>query len=162
MEDLVHRLDRWLADHAPKLLASMNQPAPDKGGPWSRLERELGFTLPEDFHALYAVHNGQRPDRPGVFDGLPWLSLDHALERYLDGDLGADAWPDTWVPLAGDATHTLVVDYGEAPAPVVLVDQDGVPDQVARTLRGYLTTVVTELEEGRRRLVDKRGLVRVD
>lgn len=161
MQDLARRLDAWLAIHAPAIHASLMPPAPDKGGPWARLEGELGFTVPEDFRALYAVHNGQREKRPGVFDGLPWLSLDRVLERYRDddGELGADAWPDAWVPFAGDATDTLVVDFGEAPAPVLRVDADGVPEQLAATLRGYVAAVVTGAEAGKRHVVDKRGLV---
>ncbi len=117
-----------------------------QGGPWSRLEGELGFTLTEDFHALYAAHNGQRLKGPGLFDGLRWLTLDQVLERYRDddGDHGAADWPDAWVPLAGDATRTLVVDFGEAPAPVLLVDRDGVGEPLAATLRGYLTKVVDD------------------
>lgn len=160
MKDLLDRLDAWLAAHAPTVAASLQAPAPAKGGPWSRLEGELGFTLPEDFRHLYAAHNGQRLKAPGVFDGLRWLSIDQVLERYRDddGDVGGADWPDAWVPLAGDRTHTIVVDYGEAPAPVLRVDPDGVPEPLAATLRGYLAGLVADLEAGRRRLAD-RGVV---
>lgn len=158
---LFDRLDAWLAAHAPTIAASLQAPAPAKGGPWSRLEGELGFTLPEDFHALFAAHNGQRVKGPGLFEGLRWLSLDQVLERYRDddGEHGAADWPDGWVPLAGDATHTIVVDFGEAPAPVMLVDRDGIAAPLAATLRGYLTKVVDDAAAGRRQLVADRGLV---
>jgi SMI1 / KNR4 family (SUKH-1) len=161
MEECIRRFEQWLAAHAPTVFETLKSPAPDKGGPWSRFERELGFTLPEDFRALYAAHNGQRPGRPGVFDGLRWLGLDEALDRYCDeeGEHGADAWPASWVPFAGDDQFTLVVDYGEAPAPVLRVDRDGVAEQLAATLRGYLSNLVSEAEAGRRRLVPGRGLV---
>ena len=161
VKDLLDRLDAWLAAHAPAIATSLQPPAPAKGGPWSRLEGELGFTLTEDFHALYAAHNGQRLKGPGLFDGLRWLTLDQVLERYRDddGDHGAADWPDAWVPLAGGATRTLVVDFGEAPAPVLLVDRDGVGEPVAATLRGYLTKVVDDATAGRRQLVAGRGLI---
>ncbi|MBK7075675.1 MAG: hypothetical protein IPH44_25625 [Myxococcales bacterium] len=110
-----------------------------------------------------AVRRAQRAaaEGPRLFDGLRWLTLDQVLERYRDddGDHGAADWPDAWVPLAGDATRTLVVDFGEAPAPVLLVDRDGVGEPLAATLRGYLTKVVADATAGRRQLVPGRGLV---
>ena len=58
MKDLLDRLDAWLAAHAPTVAASLQAPAPAKGGPWSRLEGELGEASDDHGEAVAADEEG--------------------------------------------------------------------------------------------------------
>jgi cell wall assembly regulator SMI1 len=60
MDEIWDRIEAWLAQHAPAVLAGLNGPATEQE--LDATERALGVTLPEDVRASYRRHNGQ-PDR---------------------------------------------------------------------------------------------------
>ncbi|MBA4536577.1 SMI1/KNR4 family protein [Bacillus aquiflavi] len=46
------------------------------------VEKEMNVTFPEDLRALYLTHNGEKQSGPGLFFGLPFLSLDEMLTEW--------------------------------------------------------------------------------
>ncbi|MGG3836957.1 SMI1/KNR4 family protein [Paenibacillus thiaminolyticus] len=62
------------------MAASLNPPATEIG--LREAEEELGFSLPAELRELYLLHNGESEDGPGLFFGLPFLSLDGMLTEW--------------------------------------------------------------------------------
>lgn len=46
------------------------------------VEQKMGITFPDDVKALYLIHNGEKDDGPGLFFGLPFLSLEDMLAEW--------------------------------------------------------------------------------
>ncbi len=81
-----------LREELPELGRSLNPPAAEEE--LLKAEQELGFSLPAELRELYLTHNGEKEDGPGLFFGLPFLSLDamlaewriwEALEEQMEG-----------------------------------------------------------------------------
>ena len=120
MQALWGRLERWLADNAPQLLASLGPPASE--AQLVTLEESLAITLPADVRASYSIHDGQRVDAGALIGGRHLLSLAGILhewtvwEEILDsgafngisgeptGHVRADWWHPRWIPLTDDDT----------------------------------------------------------
>ncbi|AVK84489.1 SMI1/KNR4 family protein [Lysinibacillus sp. B2A1] len=47
-----------------------------------KVEKEMGIKFPDDIRALYLMHNGETEDGPGLFFGLPFLSLNDVLQEW--------------------------------------------------------------------------------
>lgn len=45
-------------------------------------EKEMNITFPDDLRALYLVHDGEKESGPGLFFGLPFLSLADMLSEW--------------------------------------------------------------------------------
>jgi cell wall assembly regulator SMI1 len=113
MEQTWQKFETWLANNWPEGLTSLNPPASDEQ--ISRLEAQLGATLPADFVACLKVHNGQN-GFSSVFDGVEFLSCEEIYSQWtvwkdlLDGgefkgissepDQGIknDWWNSKWIP----------------------------------------------------------------
>lgn len=63
-------------------------------------EAKMGVAFPDDLKALYLTHNGEMESGPGLFFGLPFLSLDDMLSEW-----------QTWVELSGDAELDAIESY---------------------------------------------------
>lgn len=98
-------------------------------------EQEIGYSLPDDVRALYALGDGQEsPDEVGgplLFPAHSFCSLARGLEAWRRGPAGA-GWP-----LAEDGRgHVLRVDPDTADR--VVSDDDGGPRVLAPDLVAYL------------------------
>ena len=69
MRDLWDRLESYLREHAPAVLATLNPPASD--AQIRDAERRLARKLPPDLLASLKVHDGQRQDR------MPLIPAEH-------------------------------------------------------------------------------------
>ncbi|TKH08610.1 SMI1/KNR4 family protein, partial [Bacillus wiedmannii] len=45
-------------------------------------ESEMGIAFPDELRNLYLAHNGEDKSGPGLFFGLPFLSLDEVLDEW--------------------------------------------------------------------------------
>jgi len=80
MKQLVQEIIELMWEDLPQLAASLNPPATQEE--LRNAEEELGFALPSELRELYLIHNGQKEDGPGLFFGLPFLSLDDMLAEW--------------------------------------------------------------------------------
>lgn len=46
------------------------------------VENEMGISFPDELRNLYLAHNGEDKSGPGLFFGLPFLSLDEVLDEW--------------------------------------------------------------------------------
>ncbi|MBP3953781.1 SMI1/KNR4 family protein [Gemmata sp. G18] len=133
LETAWDRIHRWLAAHAPVVLASLGPPATDEH--LQRAETEMGVVLPDDVKACYRIHDGQRviptpvsywPDlkcAPSFLYGHRWHSLAgvtdywHTLHDLRGefaevkgaprGPIRKDWWHAKWIPLTRDSAGDL-------------------------------------------------------
>lgn len=74
--DSWERIEAWLEEHAPSIRATLRKPA--KQSDLRKLEKAIGFSLPDSFCESWLIHDGQNPyidpeddlRVPGVFFGL--------------------------------------------------------------------------------------------
>lgn len=100
------RYERWLAEHRPDYLASL-QPGLSDFTAW---ESELERTLPASFKALYSWRNGSTSVGEGFLGGR-FLSMQGSLEEWRKHSGKARAreglyrvegwWSPAWVPFVG-------------------------------------------------------------
>src|SRR5262245_7507744 len=140
--DVIHD---WLDRNDPEMRQYLNGPADPAA--FAALEREAGVRLPDDFKASYRIHDGsansRRPYRVcRVIAGLPLLALKDVRREWKtwakyasDEDLLEDLNPDYraspegavkavyadrgWVPLAGEESHYLALDFAPGPRGIV-------------------------------------------
>lgn len=86
------------------------------------VESEMGISFPDELRMLYLAHNGEDKSGPGLFFGLPFLSLDEVLDEWRifkkvedGGPLDFDAYSiptkyikeqyvnKKWIPIGNDA-----------------------------------------------------------
>ncbi len=184
MEELWKRMDSWLADNAPEVLAALNPGATDEE--IRAAEEAMGVTLPEDFRASYRIHNGQRHDAggTGIFEAETFLSLERIVENWrgwkqvrdagrFDGiqsepeaGIRADWWNPKWIPFTHDGcgNHDCL-DLDPAPdgeiGQVISMWHDDVERSIlASSFREYVEQFVDDLEAGEYVLFDEyEGLV---
>ncbi|WP_240421849.1 leucine-rich repeat domain-containing protein [Paenibacillus periandrae] len=80
MKQLLQEIIELLQGDLPQLAASLNPPATEEE--LRKAEAELGFDLPSELRELYLIHNGEKEGGPGLFFGLPFLSLDDMLAEW--------------------------------------------------------------------------------
>ncbi|MCS7463833.1 SMI1/KNR4 family protein [Paenibacillus doosanensis] len=80
MKQLLHEITELLQSDLPELAASLNPPASEEE--LRSAEAELGFGLPPELRELYLIHNGEQDGGPGLFMGLPFLSLDGMMAEW--------------------------------------------------------------------------------
>ncbi|CAH8715352.1 SMI1/KNR4 family protein [Paenibacillus melissococcoides] len=76
----MNEITELLREELPELAASLHPPATEME--LRQAEEELGFPLPAELRELYRIHNGESEAGPGLFFGLPFLSLDSMLTEW--------------------------------------------------------------------------------
>lgn len=79
MKHLVQEIIELLRTDLPGLAESLNTPATEEE--LRQTEEELGLSLPSELRELYLIHNGEKAGGPGLFLGLPFLSLGEMLSE---------------------------------------------------------------------------------
>ena len=184
MQAIWHRIETWLAAHAPPLLASLQAGA--QAEEIRRTETVLGVTLPADVKASYRIHNGQAAGSPWLLEEGELLSLAD-IERgwgswkeladagvFADapgkpsGPIRADWWNPRWIPITHDGSgNHLCLDLAPAPGgtPGQLITVWHDDDQrrlVAPSFSAWLTQLADRLEAGIYRYSESEGgLIRI-
>ncbi|GAA4852190.1 hypothetical protein GCM10023310_33790 [Paenibacillus vulneris] len=100
MKQLLQEIIDLLQTDLPELAGALNPPASEEE--LHKAEAEMGFALPAELRELYLVHNGEKDGGPGLFFGLPFLSLDDMLAEWR-----------IWVGLEN---HAMEVEHYSVPA----------------------------------------------
>lgn len=163
--DAWRRIDGYLGEHFPAVLAGL-------GGPASRAEiataeAALGFALPADFTASLAVHRSVQVDgalnsyvRHGDIDELvTWR--DEMVQEYTSGSDRPDdeirrdqEWRRGWIPLdtEGDGS-TVILDLDPGPdgasGQLIYADQGSVNRVLQRSWLRVLRDFAEQLEADR-------------
>lgn len=171
MNEIWDRIEAWLAEHAPAVLAGLNGPASEQE--IDATERALGVTLPEDVRATYRRHNGSNKDGAALFDywGFMPLASIQDISKILndlrtrgdfdgyqnDGNasvMSREWWNPKWVPFAanGSGDH-ICIDLAPGPrghlGQVVEWIHDAAERPIrARDLRTFFSTFAKELKRG--------------
>lgn len=149
------RIDAWLEEHAPEILAQLRSPA--SSDELGKLEKILGRRLPAPIVAAYRAHDGAVEDATTVFGAVRapknalfarfmyWLSIERVREQLaFMKDLGD--WPDDRMPLAEDAGgNMLTVDLtsGEVSA---FDHEDWSSIKLAPDLEAWMTSLADDME----------------
>ncbi|GAB3639061.1 hypothetical protein GCM10027422_46520 [Hymenobacter arcticus] len=179
------RFEAWLAVSAPQLLTELNAGATD--AELGELATTLGTELPADFLAFYRIHNGQKTEASGLFDGEELLSVPRMLDEWTiwndllkggdfegaasmpDAGVRADWWNPLWLPLTHDgAGNHCCLDLSPAPGgacgQIIRMWHDA--DErtlLASSFTEWITRYVTALEAGEYVFSeDYNGIVLVD
>ncbi|NHZ37240.1 SMI1/KNR4 family protein [Massilia rubra] len=107
MNELLDRLQACIASRFPTMAANLNQGAGEAD--LDAFERAIGRPLPASVRALYRWHDGSADKGghyvPGLFFGLPFLSLDDALRHWKrDTDILAECTDEQLASFAADYT----------------------------------------------------------
>ncbi|GJM32146.1 MAG: cell wall assembly protein [Saprospiraceae bacterium] len=118
MQNIFNRFKVWLEANCSSLLEDLGEGASEKD--FKHLENLIGATLPEDFKAIYRVHNGQVYGEAGLLDSQEWLSLEAIEEEWknwkgqhdegafkdkkpvADPEVKPDWWNPLWIPFTYD------------------------------------------------------------
>ena len=164
LQDLLVRLERWLAAHRPRLLQNLRPGANE--AELHMLQARLGRELPAELRTLLAWHNGQNEEFAGRFEE-DWLLMSTeeiaaAREELDQGAVGngeGNGWKPEWIPfLDDDAGNYLFLDTSQ-PAPSVRaywLDLDRQP-QAAVSLTAWLEDFVSAVEAGQYEEDPERG-----
>jgi cell wall assembly regulator SMI1 len=124
IDQLWERIERWLANHAPATLASLNPPA--SADDLTQVETALGRPLPAELTASLRRHNGtDEHRRTGRFALAGYMLLSTSqivarwqmIERLLADRPRSDrdaVWQSHWVPFAASVGADML--YLDQPA----------------------------------------------
>jgi cell wall assembly regulator SMI1 len=171
MDEIWDRIEAWLAQHAPAVLAGLNGPATEQE--LDATERALGVKLPEDVRASYRRHNGQPDSKNSLLGGWDFMRLDRirAIWKMLTelfaqdqfkgfrNDASAsimsrDWWNPKWVPFAenGSGDHYCIDlapgKRGKLGQVVLWYHDDGTRPILARDLRAFFSDFAKQLKRG--------------
>jgi cell wall assembly regulator SMI1/predicted DNA-binding WGR domain protein len=161
------RIDGWLTQHAPPLMAKMGKGATSES--IARAEAILGVELPDDVRASYAVHDGSGGQT--LFPSGEYLSLDGILDQYRcwkelveegtllsgvtspKGPIRNDDYNLKWIPLTHNCgDHTLIdlapAEGGKVGQLIDLSHETGPEGVAAPNLAEYLSALADALESG--------------
>jgi cell wall assembly regulator SMI1 len=112
------KLENYLAQHNPSLLADLNPPA--TVADIDALQSRLNANLPSDYIDLLMIHNGQRGRSEWLFEGEKFLSTREILMDWstlcsleVDGDFDNEVvnpeegikdcwWSKCWIPITSN------------------------------------------------------------
>jgi len=167
------RIEKWLGDHAPHLLADLREGASDAD--LARLEQQCERRLPESFRAFYLVHDGQESESPnGLFYSLQFMPLAlvceyqkiwaglvdmnaemaSAMKSLPEGHIKPLYADPKWIPFAHDQSgNHLGVDLdpdskGLVGQVIVFGRDEDCKKLVAPSFQSFVDAVVRELEGG--------------
>jgi cell wall assembly regulator SMI1/predicted DNA-binding WGR domain protein len=162
------RIDAWLTQNAPQLMAKMGKPATQEAV--AEAEATLGVELPDAVRASYAVHDGS--GEVSLFPSGDYLSLDEMLVQYRcwKGLVEEGSWDDEvsepegpiqkvhyhlkWIPLThdGGGDHTLIdmapAEGGKVGQLINFSHETGPEEIAAPGLAEYLAYLADGLEAG--------------
>lgn len=175
------RIERWLAAHAPGILAGLNPPATLQR--IREVERLLDCEFPPDVVDSFLIHDGQTADSPGVIAGDELYGLDDILRSWttwkdlidkgtFDGNesesdgVTSSLWYDLrWIPLTHEpGGDELCLDLNPGPEGVhgqIIQMIHDAPDRyaVAPSYGTWLTELADHFEAGLFEL-DDEGFLR--
>lgn len=171
MQNPWQRIETWFETHAPEVLTGLNPPATEQD--ITAAEAVLGVRFPDEFRALYLVHDGQSPDAPWMMLGWEWLPLKsicgeskvwndllagHSFdgaENDSDGTIvRKDWWHPHWIPFTysgGGDHHCLDLAPGPEGAVgqvMVMWHDDGQRPVLASSFDAFLASYAAQLEAG--------------
>ncbi len=177
MEAVWWRIERWLNDQAPYVLASLQAGATIAD--IAETEALLGVRLPEDVRVSYQLHNGQVTNGIGFIEERELLSLQGIRQEWqvwkdlLDGGEFDDRWSTPvgpilttwwspkWIPLTangcGDA-HCVDLSpaMGGTVGQIITMRHDDTERTlIASSFAGWFETFATDLEMGRYRYSER-------
>jgi cell wall assembly regulator SMI1 len=164
LRGLLDRLERWLAKHRPRFLASLRPGANEVE--LHQLEAQLKLPVPAELRTLLAWHDGQGDEPAGRFEEN-WLlmSTDGILAAKPDLDAAAvgngkgTGWRPEWIPvLDDDSGDYLCLDTAQPGAPVrgFWLGKDE-HSAVAPSLTAWVKDFVTAVEAGQYHEDPERG-----
>lgn len=161
-----HRVEAWLAVHAPKARADLRPPATEEA--IRDAEEALGVALPDAVRGSFRVHDGQSGLAAYIMDGWMLLPLEFVVSewRFLLGMLESGQWVDTsgepigpvqprwwmpaWIPLLSNGCGDYqCVDLAPAPGGtrgqiVQFWHTDGARSVVAETFGSLLDRIADD------------------
>ena len=150
-------VEGWLREHAPRVAEGLREGATD--ALLDELSDQLGLTLPADYRASLARHDGG-----GSLGGYEYLRAD-SVSSVAQGMAAVDpAWRRTFIPFASDGCGNLFcIDVGESPGVVSFERESGCQSEVARlrsrTFTAWLARYRDDLLAGGVYAADEDGLV---
>jgi cell wall assembly regulator SMI1 len=160
VQQLIARMDRWLASKRPDYHARLQPGVSDQT--LDAFEKRFGLKLPEPFRLLYRWRNGQSPVCSESLQGnwmFPSLEEIAPTKEMLDGMIGFDFedprwWRKGWVPFLsnGGGDHLcldLAAEDGGQPGQLVVFWHDE-PDRDVEyaSLEEWLEELVNTMEDG--------------
>jgi cell wall assembly regulator SMI1 len=170
MEETFQSFRIWLGQHYPSGLRDLNPPVTD--AELSALERALGFAVPTELAQCLRLHNGQRNEASGLFEGAEFLSTTRIADEWsvwkelLDGgdfegmrsepDRGVrdDWWNPKWLPFTsnGAGDHYCIDSdpavFGVVGQVITMWHDFGERQILAYGLSGWLATYVSACLRG--------------
>jgi cell wall assembly regulator SMI1 len=152
MDELLKRLEHWLAEHRKRYLSKGLRPGAAKAA-LDKLEKALGLPVPAELRTLLGWHDGQKVGSVGRFEEN-WLLMSAERIVAAAADLNERAeetgWGPKWVPfLDDDEGDYLCLDTGKQPAPVRAYYLANTEHKViAPSLQAWLEDFVTAVEAG--------------
>jgi cell wall assembly regulator SMI1 len=172
MNDVVARLERWLAQRCPHKLERLAPGLTDEV--IEAHERQLGATFPEGLRALYRWRDGARPGQFGVsilgrYDLSPLAQIaerQRMLNELLDhGSFPTkNWWRKTWLPIFDKGTGDLLCwdprgSFDGSPGQVLeFWHTDHDRTVLAPSFDGFLTAYVDSLDAGLWTYDEEHGL----
>jgi cell wall assembly regulator SMI1 len=150
------RIDSWLAEHAPKVLALLRPPLDDAG--FAKLEAAAGKPLPASLALAYRAHDGARSERPTILGAvrapkdalwahhMAWMSADSAVGRLLFMRELPTPWPAELLPIADDAGGNLLVADLETGAILAWDHETATTTRLADDLTTWMTQLADDMD----------------
>jgi cell wall assembly regulator SMI1 len=159
LQELLARLDHWLAAHRPRYHQGLRPRATPEE--LSALQAALGQPVPDDLRTWLTWHNGQSDDVVGALEEN-WhpMSTDQIAEAKKDLDAGGHAgWQRDWIPLLDDDNDNYLVLGGSQPGAPVRECWHGKAEHgvAAASLAVWVERLVQGLEQGAYQEDPERG-----
>lgn len=169
------RIDAWLGENAPEVLALLRPPA--TAAALAELERAVGRPLPAAVVEAYRAHDGAVDESATIFGAIrttketrwatlmTWLSTDRICEQLsFLRELGSD-WPEERMPIAEDAGGNMVFVDLETGAVAAFDHEDWATFPLAKDLPTLLNNLADDMANNLVELdedADFPGLVLLD
>ncbi len=162
MEQLLARLERWLAAHRARFHENLQPGA--KAAQLDALAKQLGKPVPAALAVLLRWHNGQGDEYAGYFvDHWNLMSAQRIAETKteLDASDAEYGWNKNWLPLFDDdGGNFICLDLAQAEPAVVGFWAGGKPETLAPSLEAWLAEFVKGAEAGEYHEDPERGTFR--
>ncbi|MDY0250965.1 MAG: SMI1/KNR4 family protein [Pseudomonas sp.] len=169
IHDSFLRINLWLSEHAPKILKSLQNPAPEEQ--FKILSDVAARALPSEFYDLYRTHNGISPEAMcNLFFGVKFISIEDSINqvkdiddlenspslKYVDPGIRNNyTFNKSRVPIGDDSGTCLICvdlepDEGGFFGQVILIDYDySIAIKLANSLSQFVSNFAADLESGK-------------